>query len=234
MRSGSAPLPLPLPGAGARPAPRPASAISTPMIGWMPASAQAVANSRAPNRLPLSVIATAGIASARHSCDQLLDLDRPGRQRIGRVGAQMDEIGERHGDRPTSQCPCSIASMRPAAKAPASRGLGNGGLAAARRCRPAPPLGRSAPTQPGVSRPSSSATMRSRRRARSRLWVAISAARPLRADDLDQGRHDARRRWCGRGCRSARRPAGSSGRWPARGRSRRAAARRPTAAPGGG
>ena len=32
----------------------------------------------------------------------------------------------------------------------------------------------------GFSRPSSSATMRSRRRARSRLWVAISAARPVR------------------------------------------------------
>ncbi len=61
------------------------------------ASAQAVANSKAPNRLPLSVIATAGIALGAAELDQLLDLDRPGRQRIGGVGAQMDEIGERHG-----------------------------------------------------------------------------------------------------------------------------------------
>ena len=82
--------------------------------------------------------------------------------------------------------------------------------------------------------PSSSATMRSRRRARSRLWVAISAARPVLADDLDQRRHDALAggvveiagRLVGR--------AGFSGRWRARGRSRRAAARRPTAAPAGG
>ena len=39
------------------------------------------------------------------------------------------------------------------------------------------------------------------------------------------------RRSRGRGCRSARRPAGSGDRWRARGRSQRAAARRPTAAP---
>ena len=37
------------------------------MIGWMPAALAASANSRAPKRLPLSVIATAGMRSAVHS-----------------------------------------------------------------------------------------------------------------------------------------------------------------------
>ena len=121
MRSGSPPLPLPLARRWLR-SPLPflvpffasgASAISTPMIGWMPASAQVVANSSAPNRLPLSVIATAGIASARHSCDQLGDLDRPGRQRIGGVSAQMDEIGERHGaHKPLIMCQHGMRKRR--------------------------------------------------------------------------------------------------------------------------
>jgi hypothetical protein len=36
------------------------------MIGCTPAALQVVANSSAPNRMPLSVIATAGIRSALH------------------------------------------------------------------------------------------------------------------------------------------------------------------------
>ena len=38
-----------------------ASAIWQPMIGWMPLAAQAWLNSSAPNRLAVSVIATAGM-----------------------------------------------------------------------------------------------------------------------------------------------------------------------------
>src|SRR5712671_6479289 len=53
------------------------------MIGWMPASEQAVANSRAPNRLPLSVIATAGIASPRHSPTSSLILIAPADSEYG-------------------------------------------------------------------------------------------------------------------------------------------------------
>ena len=34
------------------------------MIGWMPLAVQDWLNSRAPNRLPVSVIATAGIAAS--------------------------------------------------------------------------------------------------------------------------------------------------------------------------
>ena len=37
------------------------SAIWQPMIGWMPLAAQAWLNSSAPNRLAVSVIATAGM-----------------------------------------------------------------------------------------------------------------------------------------------------------------------------
>jgi len=36
------------------------------MIGWIPAAEQVVATSSAPNRLPVSVTATAGMRSARH------------------------------------------------------------------------------------------------------------------------------------------------------------------------
>ena len=54
------------------------------------------ANSRAPNRLPLSVTATAGMRVALAELHQLLDLDRALGQRIGRVDAQMDEIGMGH------------------------------------------------------------------------------------------------------------------------------------------
>ena len=35
------------------------------MIGWMPLAAQAWLNSSAPNRLPVSVMATAGIWASR-------------------------------------------------------------------------------------------------------------------------------------------------------------------------
>ena len=42
-----------------------ASAIWQPMIGWMPLAVQAWLNSSAPNRLPVSVMATAGIAASR-------------------------------------------------------------------------------------------------------------------------------------------------------------------------
>ena len=44
---------------------------------------------------------------------------------------------------------------------------------------------------PAVTMPSSSATMRSMRRASSRLWVAISAAEAGAAHELDQQREDA-------------------------------------------
>ena len=56
-----------------------------------------------------------------------------------------------------------------------------------------------------------SLTMRSMRLARSGLCVAISAARPVVRTSFDQCRERRRRRCAGRGCRSARRPAGSRG-----------------------
>ena len=169
----------------------------------MPASVQAIANSSAPNRLPVSVIATAGIASARHSCTSSLILIAPGRQRIGAVGAQMNEIGERHAGTMARTGRESSSGHHPPRKP------------AARFAAPEAPLvdrrfsdsgRRAGASYAALSLPSSSATMRSRRRARSRLCVAISAARPVSRTISISAVDDAARRSCGRDCRSARRP----------------------------
>ena len=47
------------------------------MIGWMPLAAQAWLNSRAPNRLPVSVMATAGIWASRARAGSLSALMAP-------------------------------------------------------------------------------------------------------------------------------------------------------------
>ena len=220
-------------GSGARRAPfarivaPPASAISQPMIGCTPASAQAVANSSAPNRLPVSVIATAGIARARQRSTSSLTLIAPADKRIGGVDAQMDKIGERHGDSwmnagsaasPQTRRSHSLRTSPSESAGPLSQ-VAAAAMSAICRRQPSPQYRRhdqrfaqAALSQPGFSRPSSRATMRSRRRARSRLWVAISAARPVRADELEQASSmTAVARWRGRDCRSARRRAGSCG-----------------------
>ena len=66
------------------------------MIGWMPLPVQAWLNSSAPNRLPVSVIATAGIAGLARQGGDLVRLDRALAERIGGMDAQMDEIGVGH------------------------------------------------------------------------------------------------------------------------------------------
>ena len=70
-------------------------------------------------------------------------------------------------------------------------------------------------------------------RARDCGWRSAPRARSSRTS-VDQLVEHAARRCAGRDCRSARRPAAGAARWRGRGRSRRAAARRPTAAPAGG
>ena len=62
-----------------------------PMIGWMPFSSMASENSSAPKRLPVSVMASAGIAHVVGEPRHLLDGQGAFGQRIGRMGAQMDE-----------------------------------------------------------------------------------------------------------------------------------------------
>jgi hypothetical protein len=47
------------------------------MIGWTPAAPQVIANSSAPNKLPVSVIATAGMRSALHKAASSLILTAP-------------------------------------------------------------------------------------------------------------------------------------------------------------
>jgi len=47
------------------------------MIGWIPASRAASANSSAPNRLPVSATATAGMAWRRQSSISSLSLIAP-------------------------------------------------------------------------------------------------------------------------------------------------------------
>ena len=65
-RARSRPAPAARPGrAAGADCRRARSAIWQPMIGWMPLAAQAWLNSSAPNRLAVSVIATAGIAPSR-------------------------------------------------------------------------------------------------------------------------------------------------------------------------
>ena len=66
------------------------------MIGWMPLAAQAWLNSRAPNRLPVSVIATAGIGASRARAGDLVGLDGAFAQRIGGMDAEVDEVGVGH------------------------------------------------------------------------------------------------------------------------------------------
>ena len=67
------------------------------MIGCTPLPAQAWLNSSAPNRLPVSVIATAGIAAVARQGGDLVGLDRALAQRIGGMDAEMDEVGVGHG-----------------------------------------------------------------------------------------------------------------------------------------
>ena len=69
--------------------------------------------------------------------------------------------------------------------------------------------------------------------ARSRLWVAISAASRDARTIATSVWKTCGRRCAGRGCRSARRPAAGAARWPRRGRWRRAAARRRRVRPAG-
>ena len=67
------------------------------MMGCTPLAAQAWLNSSAPNRLPVSVIATAGIAGVARQGGDLVGLDRALAERVGGMDAQMDEIGMGHG-----------------------------------------------------------------------------------------------------------------------------------------
>ncbi len=72
------------------------SAIWQPMMGWMPLPAQYCENSRAPNRLPVSVIAAAGMFSRLRHGGDLVGPDRALAERVGGMGAQMDEVSMRH------------------------------------------------------------------------------------------------------------------------------------------
>ena len=59
-----------------------ASAIWQPMIGWMPLPAQSWLNSSAPNRLPVSVIATAGMCGFARQGGDFVRLDRALAERV--------------------------------------------------------------------------------------------------------------------------------------------------------
>ena len=75
------------------------SASWQPMIGWMPLPAQYWQNSRAPNRLPVSVMATAGMFSRLRQGGDLVRSDRALAERVGGMGAEVDEIGVGHAGR---------------------------------------------------------------------------------------------------------------------------------------
>ncbi len=78
------------------------------------------------------------------------------------------------------------------------------------------------------------ADLRPQRAASAGSWVISSRVVPLLALHGEQQVHHGARRWRGRGCRSARRPAAGAGGARRRGPGRRAAARRRTAGPAGG
>ena len=62
-----------------------------PAMGWMPVPAAFSENSSAPNRLLVSVSASAGCRSAAGRLDDVADLQRPFEQREGRVDMEVDE-----------------------------------------------------------------------------------------------------------------------------------------------
>ena len=76
-----------------------ASAIWQPMIGWMPLPAQYCENSSAPNRLPVSVMAAAGMSRLLRQCDDLVGADGALAERIGGMGAEVDEVSVGHAGR---------------------------------------------------------------------------------------------------------------------------------------
>ena len=65
--------------------------LARPMIGWTPALASFSENSRAPNRLLVSAIASAGMASAGGELGERLDCQRSLAERISAVHMQMHE-----------------------------------------------------------------------------------------------------------------------------------------------
>ena len=77
-----------------------------------------------------------------------------------------------------------------------------------------------------TTHPSASVTVRPTPETASRSWVTTTTVLPPAASCAEE-REDRRRRSPSRGCRSAHRRAGPEDRWPARARSRRAAAARP-------
>ena len=87
-----------------------ASAIWQPMIGWMPLAAQAWLNSSAPNRLAVSVIATAGMPRVARQGRDFFRLDGAFAERIGGMDAEMDEIGVGRGQNGRSE---SAQAQRP-------------------------------------------------------------------------------------------------------------------------
>ena len=82
------------------------------MIGWMPLAAQAWLNSSAPNRLAVSVIATAGMFASQRQGGDLFRLDGAFAERIGGMDAEMDEISVGHERQYVGLSPSSANASR--------------------------------------------------------------------------------------------------------------------------